>query len=349
MELRNVRAFLAVAGERHFGRAAAGLNLTQPALSLRIQVLERELGIQLLRRDAREVRLTPAGEALLDHARTLVQEEDRALREMKDHVAGLAGRLRVSYLTSWDAGLPAGIMTEFRRRYPSVKLDMTTGYSQTNIDRLIAREVDFAFVDMAIGDHDGIAIRPLDRHELVVVMAATHYLTERKSVPVECLRGEPMISTSAGVNAAPVAATLKWLTEGTGEPPNIVREEPPDQMAAALAQSGNAIALMTEHRAVRAAADGLVYRRLTPTPVIEYGMAYLQEIRSAALTNLLETAESIAPPLPDLSADTELLGVRGAWRYQALDHLRAGLAARRVERGTPLREFKPRVLGSRRA
>ena len=309
MELRNVRAFLAVADERHFGRAAASLNLTQPALTLRIQVLEKELGIQLLKRNSRQVLITPAGQALLEHAKRLVDEEDLTLREMKDHVAGLAGRLRISYLTLWDAGLPANIIAEFRRCYPSIKLEMASGYSQTNVDRLLAREVDFAFIGASIGERDGIVIRPLDRHNIVVVMAQTHPLTEMKTVPVSCLRGQPMISTSAGVNTPLLAATFRWLTEGMGAPPKIIREEPPDQMPAALAQSGNAFALMTEHRAILAAADGLVYRRLTPTPVIEYGVAYLQENRSPALANLLRTVESIAPPLPaDLPAGSELLG-----------------------------------------
>jgi DNA-binding transcriptional LysR family regulator len=310
MELRNVRAFLAVVDERHFGRAAASLNLTQPALTLRIQGLERELGIQLLQRSARSVRLTPAGEALLEHAKALAREEDLALRTMRDHVAGFAGSLRISYLTLWDAGLPARIIAEFRRCYPSIVLEMTTGYSQTNVARLLAGEVDFVFVGVSIGPHDGMAMRPLDRHEIVVVLAPTNQLTALKCVPIECLRGEPMISTSAGVNAPLVAATIRWLTKGLGEPPNIIQEEPPDQMAAALAQSGNALALMTEHRAILAAAHGLVYRRLTPTPIIEYGVAYLHERRSPALANLLKTVDDITPPLPvDLPTDSQLLGV----------------------------------------
>jgi DNA-binding transcriptional LysR family regulator len=309
MELRNVRAFLAVADERHFGRAAASLSLTQPALTQRIQVLERELGIQLLQRNAREVRLTTAGEGLLPHARALVQDEDRALREMKDHVAGLAGRLRISYLTLWDAGLPATIINEFRRRYPAIKLEMTTGYSQVNIERLLAGEIEFAFVGVSIGERDGITIRPLDRHEIVVVMTPAHHLAQMESVPVACLRGEPMIGVSAGVNAPTAAATLRWLTKYTGEPPNIVREEPPDQMAAALAKSGNAVALMTEHRAEIARTDGLVYRKLSPAPVIEYGVAYARDNLSPALANLLKTIEAVTPPLPaELPADTELLG-----------------------------------------
>jgi hypothetical protein len=153
-------------------------------------------------------------------------------------------------------------------------------------------------------------MRPLDRHEIVVAMAPTHRLAKMMRVPVICLRGERMVSTSAGVNAPLVAATIGWLAKGTGEPPNIIREEPPDQMGAALAQSGNAFALMTEHRAILAATDGLIYRRLTPTPVIEYGVAYLHENHALPLANLLKTVEDIAPPLQaDLPVDSELLGV----------------------------------------
>jgi len=310
MELRNVRAFLAVAHERHFGRAAANLNLTQPALTLRIQVLERELGLQLFQRSAREVRLTSAGEALLEHAEALVQEENRALREMKDYLAGVAGRLRISYLTLWDVGLPANIVAEFRRRFPAIKVDTSSGYSQTNVDRLLAGEVDFAFVGVAIGERNGIAIRPLDRHEIVVVMAPTHHLSQSEVVPIASLRGEPMIGVSSGVNGPLASATLSWLTKHTGEPPNVIREEPPDQMAAALAQSGNAVALMTEHRACIAQSDGLAYRRLSPRPFIEYGVAYATDNRTPALPNLLKTVEDLAPPLQnDLPEGGELLWV----------------------------------------
>jgi DNA-binding transcriptional LysR family regulator len=230
---------------------------------------------------------------------------------MKDHVAGVAGRLRISYLTLWDVGLPANIVAEFRRRYPAIKLEMTTGYTHSNVNRLLAGELDFAFVGAAIGEQGGMTIRPLDRHEIVVVMSQTHRFTQMNCVPIDCLRGEPMIGVSPGVNAPLATASAGWLTKCLGEPPNIVREEPPDQMAAALAQMGNAIALMTERRASIARTEGLEYRRLLPAPIIEYGVAYRSDRLSAALANLLKTIEDIAPPLPaDLPPGSELVWVR---------------------------------------
>ena len=74
MELRQLRAFVEVAAHLHFGRAARVLHLTQPALSQRIQYLERELQVRLLTRTSREVRLTPAGEVLLSHAKRMIEE-----------------------------------------------------------------------------------------------------------------------------------------------------------------------------------------------------------------------------------------------------------------------------------
>jgi DNA-binding transcriptional LysR family regulator len=304
LELRHLRAFVAIADTGHYGRAAASLKLTQPAITQRIQVLERELGVQLFTRNAREVHLTSSGEALIDHARALVQIEDRALAALRDHQAGIAGRLRISYLTLWDSGLPADIVAEYRRRYPTVKLDMTTGYSQSNMDRLVSGEIDFAFIGAAVAPGKGVILRPLDRHEIVVVIPPGHRFAQMERVPIESIRGEPIIATTPGINPKLSAATLEWLTKYSGEPPNIVREEPPDQIAAALAQSGNTISFMTEHRAVIARTEGLDYRPLVPSPYIEYGVAYGRDNPSPALANLIAIVEEIAPPL---SGDSELL------------------------------------------
>jgi DNA-binding transcriptional LysR family regulator len=312
MELRNLRAFLAIVEHGHFGHAAASLNLTQPALTQRIQVLEKEVGQQLLTRDAREVRLTPAGAVLLGHAKALVQTEDRALREMKDYLAGISGRLRIAYLTLWDGGLPTTILAEFRRRHPAIKLEMTSGYSAQNLDRLIDGDVDFAFLGAAIGPDERVEIQPLDRHELGVIMSPGHHLAQMKSVPVRSLRGEPMIGLSSGVNPPLAASLAAWLTKATGQPPNIIREEPPDQMSPAVAESDGVLAIMTVRRAVLAQSDGLVFRPLVPVPVIEYGFGYARDNQSPALANLLETIADLAPPLGrDLPEGRELVFNRG--------------------------------------
>src|SRR2546425_5426527 len=121
---------------------------------------------------------------------------------------------------------------------------------------------------------------------------------QMERVRIQCLRAVPMIAfSSSGVTAPLAAASVGWLTKYIGEPPNIIREEPPDQMSAALAQAGNAVAVMTEHRAALARSDGLDYRPLSPTPLIEYGFAYVRDNTTPALASLLKTVEDVAPPM----------------------------------------------------
>src|SRR5919199_6347065 len=106
MELRHLRYFVAVATELHFGRAAARLFVSQPALSQQIRSLERELGLQLLERDRRGVRLTPEGAAFLTEAKAVVQQADRAVAVAGALAAGATGRLRLSYVRTIPGGLP---------------------------------------------------------------------------------------------------------------------------------------------------------------------------------------------------------------------------------------------------
>src|SRR5260370_6773267 len=133
MELRQLRAFLQVANARHFGKAAAALRITQPALTQRIQALERELGVQLLTRSAREVRLTPAGEILLPYATSLIQVEDRAIRDLADNASGRTGKLRVAYLLHGDVGTQRRIVAEFTPLSGDVAVETSMAYSSSNL------------------------------------------------------------------------------------------------------------------------------------------------------------------------------------------------------------------------
>src|SRR5256712_11767928 len=133
MELRQLRAFVEVAEAGHFGHAAEHLHLTQPALTQRIQSLERELGLQLLERNAREVRLAPAGVVLLPHARRLVEAEDQALNDLKAYSSGIAGRLRLAYQSAGDVAAAGSIIAGDWPRVPRGGIKNTAGFSGPNL------------------------------------------------------------------------------------------------------------------------------------------------------------------------------------------------------------------------
>jgi DNA-binding transcriptional LysR family regulator len=298
---------VAAADKGHFGEAAASLNLTQPGLTLRIQALEKELGVQLLDRNAREVRLTALGNVLLPYAKSLIGTADSALADLKQHAAANAGGLRISYLTLWE-GLPTSIVSAFKVRYPAASVDVTSGYSQVNLERVARREIDLAFLTIGAGEAAGVSIRPIERHEIVLALNPSHRLAALEVVPVRELRGEPIIALAPGVNNAMARAEINWLAGHFGSEPNVVAYEPPDQLAGAVAHRQNAVTLLTVARASAAAASGIVYRHLWPTPMLEYGIAFRKDNKSAALAQLLAIVDERAAPLSrEPSAQYEIL------------------------------------------
>lgn len=124
MELRQLRYFVALAEELHFGRAARRVHVSQPPLSQQIRALEEELGARLFDRTSRRVLLTPEGEAFLEDVRGVL----RGLEEAVDRVRGVAqgerGRLRVGFVGSAvSTRFPAGVAA-FRERHPAVRLEL---------------------------------------------------------------------------------------------------------------------------------------------------------------------------------------------------------------------------------
>src|SRR5918911_5216086 len=146
MELRHLRYFLTVAAELHFARAAQRLFISQPALSQQIRSLEAELGLKLLERNRRGVRLTPEGAAFLPEARAVVQQADHALEVARALAEGATGHLRMSYVVTTPGGLPELVVSEYQRRYPQVHINADSGSTTQNLERLRCGELDVAFV-----------------------------------------------------------------------------------------------------------------------------------------------------------------------------------------------------------
>jgi DNA-binding transcriptional LysR family regulator len=294
MELRQIRAFVQVATARHFGRAAAVLKITQPALTQRIQALERELGVQLLTRSAREVTLTPAGEILLPYANSLVHLEDRALRDLADNAAGRAGKLRIAYQLHADGAVMAAIMAEFRRRYPQVEVQTASAYTVTNVEQIVAGVMDAAFVSLPVTRQDTVATRWISDDEILVAMGQRHRFAKMERVPVKALAGEPMILFPVFLSPILSVAFRSWLTKHTGAELNIIAEEPHEQAALQVAKSDRLVFFVGSRWSSIVPTPGLVYRQMTPRPMNSYGIAYRRDEETPQVVNLLKIADEIA-------------------------------------------------------
>jgi DNA-binding transcriptional LysR family regulator len=292
MELRQLRAFVEVADCGHFGRAATRLHITQPALTQRIQSLERELGVRLLERNAREVRLAPAGTILLPHARRIVEAEECSLHDLKAYSSGVVGRLHIAY-PAGDVAFAGSIIAEYRRRFPAVDVETESGYSGPNLALVQNHAADAAFVLMASARPDGITARTIRREEVIVVMRSDHRLAQMDPIPVQALRGEPVALGAA--NPDLIAAIRRWLVRHTGADLNVVSEDPTDIAMETVGRSGSALLLVVRRHAAMQAEAGFAFRSMSPAMLGEFAIAYRTDDPSPPLANLLRLVDELAP------------------------------------------------------
>ena len=294
MELRQLRAFVEVATLGHFGHAAERLHLTQPALTQRIQALERELGLQLLERNAREVRLAAPGIVLLPHARRLVQAEDLALRDLAGYTSGSLGRIQIAYQSAGDTATTGAIIAEYRRRYPEVEVDTVSGSSGPNLQLVQDFAADAAFALLPGSRPDGIAARTIRREEVILAMRSDHRLASTDPIPIKELGDEPLNMPPSSANPDVIAALRRWLVRHVGAELNVVSEEPTDLAQQTVAKAGSAIVLVIRRYIAMQPVEGITYRSMSPAPLVDLALAYRDEDPSPTLGNLVKLVDELA-------------------------------------------------------
>ena len=188
MELRQLVAVVTVADSGTVSTAAKRLHLAQPALTRRVQALERDLGVALFDRTPHGMRPTPAGEAFLVRARAILRDVDRARTEIGDGGGDVAGRVSVGLLASVSELLGPDLSTSVRARHPGVRLRVDIGYSGHVRQWLESGAVDVAVL-YQLGDRPGIHSTPLVSERLVVAGPADSVLAGRDRADISTLRG----------------------------------------------------------------------------------------------------------------------------------------------------------------
>src|ERR687886_434385 len=200
MEIRQLKAFLAIAEARTFTAAAQRIHYTQAALSMQIKQLEKEVGIPLFIRMPRRVVLTEAGERLLERAHLILREHDAALSELAELAGAEYGRIRLgsaSAMVSSDA-LPA-ILKRLRRSHPHVDVTVTSGTSAELVKKLLAGELDMAFVSLPVQARN-VETELLSEDQLVAIASPRHKLAKQRVVSAFALAGEKLILGERGGN-----------------------------------------------------------------------------------------------------------------------------------------------------
>jgi DNA-binding transcriptional LysR family regulator len=194
--LEQLRGFLAVAEELHFGRAAERLQMTQPPLSRQIQKLERAVGVQLLERDNRRVTLTAAGEVFLGEARRLLSLADSAPGLARRVSSGSHGVVRIGFTAASTYGTLGRLIDEVDRRLPAIDLDLHEMVTREQLVALLNEEIDLGLARPPF-DADTFGSRLLHREALLVAVPTGHRLLELgRDAEAEDLAAEPVIMHS---------------------------------------------------------------------------------------------------------------------------------------------------------
>jgi DNA-binding transcriptional LysR family regulator len=197
MELRHLRYFVAVGEALNFTRASARLRIAQPALSRQVQDLEDEIGVDLLRRSPRGVTLTAEGKLFLAEARDLLRRAEESVEKVRALARGEYGELRVGYAPSPTVEiLPAGLAA-FQKAVPRVQLLLHDLSSEELIKGLRNGKLDVAIMVRPSGELTaGIEFELLRSYPFCVALAAAHPFARMKSISLEKVAGEPLITLS---------------------------------------------------------------------------------------------------------------------------------------------------------
>jgi DNA-binding transcriptional LysR family regulator len=272
MELRHLRYFVAVAEERHFGRAAARLHMAQPPLSQQIRHLETELGIELLRRTTRRVDLTAAGEAYLARAREVLAAVDAAGDEARRVAEGLVGRVVIGCVGSATYSLLPALARALREELPDI--DFAFRGEMLVPDQVAALRdgrIDLALLRPPV-DEAALRLTTLRREGLIVALPEGHPLAARKRLRVTDLRDEELI-VHAGRGRSVMHDLVTALCRQAGFEPRVRHEVAETSTLVTFVAAGLGVALVPEPVAALGVA-GATYRPLAePSARIDLAVA----------------------------------------------------------------------------
>jgi DNA-binding transcriptional LysR family regulator len=287
VELKQLRAFVAVAEEKHFGRAADRLHMAQPPLSQQIRRLEGELGVELLHRTTRKVELAPAGEVFLDRARQLLHDADTAVEDTRRAARGEVGRLAVGFTGSATYALLPALANALKTELPGVELDLQGELlTPAQVQGLTERRLDLGLLRPPVRQRD-LTIEVVVTEPLVVVLPQHHRLAQRNEIPVAELADEPFVAYPSHFRSV-LHDAVEEVCAAHGFKPQVALEVAETATLVSFVAAGLGVSLVPLS-VTRFAVVGAVYRPLAGDPTqVELALAYRRDDSSPVLARALD-------------------------------------------------------------
>jgi DNA-binding transcriptional LysR family regulator len=290
LDLRQLRYFVTVAEELHFGRAAVRLHMTQPPLSQTIQALEELLGAPLFLRNRRSVELTPAGQALLPEARRMLAHAAEMPELVRAAAAGESGRLTLAFVSSADYSVLPPFLRSYRAAYPQVQIVLQEATSDLQIEDLLHNRIDAGLLipplpDKARAELDYLKV--LDEPLILAAPAGLDALKGDGPVWLKELPPLPLIIFPRQISPALHDAILGCFG-AAGITPAIGQQAIQMQTIVGLVSAGMGLALVPQSVS-NLMRPGVEYRALRdPSPQVETGLAWRRDNRSPVLLGFLD-------------------------------------------------------------
>ena len=289
-ELSQLRCFVAVAEELHFGRAAQRLNMTQPPLSRQVQLLERILGVVLLDRTSRSVRLTPAGRAFLIEAKRILRLAESAALATRRIASGDAGRVAVGFTAASGYSFLPRLVDLARSELPNVDLTLRELVSGEQVEALLTGRIDLGLVRPPLTRPEFDKVRVLTE-PLVAALPTGDPRLAKATVELSDFDDRPMVMY-APEGAGYFHGMLTGMFDAAGVSPQHVQHMSQIHSILALVHARIGAAVVPE-AAMRLHFEGVEFRPLATTPErpVELFVAWRRDNDNPSLKPLLDLIE----------------------------------------------------------
>ncbi|NRR34265.1 LysR family transcriptional regulator [Oxalobacteraceae bacterium] len=290
LELRQLRYFVTVAEELHFGKAALRLHMTQPPLSQTILALEELLGAALFERNRRGVALTPAGLALLPEARRLLAQAQELPQLVQRAAAGEVGRISLAFVSSADYSVLPPFLRAYRAAFPQVQISLQEATSDLQLDSLLNGRIDAGLLIPPLPDRARVELDylPVLKESLMLAApAGLEVLQTPGPLRLDQLPPLPLIIFPRAI-APGLHDAILAMFRAAGITPEIGQQAIQMQTIVGLVSAGMGLALVPQSVS-NLMRPGVEYRALAQaTPLVETGLAWRRDNDSPVLQGFLE-------------------------------------------------------------
>ena len=220
MNLKQLEAFYLVVKKKSFTRAAEDLSVTQPAVTIQVKSLEKSLNLRLIQQVGKKIQLTESGEFLYQYAEKIFDLVSDANEKMRDFKKLMRGTLRIGTTKNYARYIMPSLLSEFQRRFPGIKVILDEGNSEDMAKSVLEKKNELALISQLNLDRK-IKSLFFSTVEFVLVVSPEHRFSQRKSISLRELNGEPVILREKGSGSR--AAILRKFQE-YGIWPSVITE-----------------------------------------------------------------------------------------------------------------------------